>query len=180
MTYTTAPHPDRASLSMPDKRHCDTVSNSCSGPCNSTSFQSKSYQLCADPACDQCQWSQPTVISTAVGETSQMRHPSTDCRPACRLVAQSSPQLEADFTSLTTAHDWCYVSAAHHVRLPHAFAHAIQRVWGGSRHHEVLRCLNGSYGVHAADEGLVGLIVQPGNHWRHKVWPKPAHCRSKR
>lgn len=40
MTYTTAPQPERASLSIPDKRHCDTVSNSCSGPCMSTSTQS--------------------------------------------------------------------------------------------------------------------------------------------
>ena len=36
MIYTTAPQPERASLSMPDKRHCDTVSNSCSGSCSST------------------------------------------------------------------------------------------------------------------------------------------------
>ena len=33
MTYTTAPQPESASLSIPDSKHCDTVSNSCSGPC---------------------------------------------------------------------------------------------------------------------------------------------------
>lgn len=33
MTKTTAPQPDSASRSLPDCRHCDTVSNSSSASC---------------------------------------------------------------------------------------------------------------------------------------------------
>ena len=63
---------------------------------------------------------------------------------------------------------------AHHVGLPHALAHAIQRVGSSPRYHEVLGCFNSSDGVHAADEGLITLVVQSSNHWRYKEWPKAA------